>query len=145
MPIGEQRGYAPMFGPSNTQKVISYLIQCLLLALSIWVAAKLVDGIHLGGWQSTLIVAVILGLLNGFVKPTISLIALPLTILTLGLFSIVINSALLLLTSWIAKHFHEVDFYVDDFLSAVFSAIIISIVSIVIHFFVKPDKIARRL
>ena len=134
-----------MFGPSNTQKVFSYVIQCLLLALSIWVAAKLVDGIHLGGWQSTLIVAVILGLLNGFLKPAISLLALPLTVLTLGLFSIVINSALLLLTSWIAKHFSEVNFYVDDFLSAVFGAIIISIVSIVIHFFVNPDKIARSI
>jgi putative membrane protein len=134
-----------MFGPSNTQKIVSYVIQCLLLALSIWVAAKLVDGIHLVGWQSTIIVAVILGLLNGFVKPTISLIALPLTMLTLGLFSIVINSALLLLTSWIAKNFNEVSFYVNDFLSAVFGAIIISIVSIVVHFFVNPDKIARKL
>jgi putative membrane protein len=134
-----------MFGPSNTEKVLSYVIQCLLLALSIWVAAKLVDGIHLVGWQSTLIVAVILGLLNGFLKPMLSLIALPLTILTLGLFSIVINSVLLLLTSWIAKHSSEVNFYVDDFLSAVLGAIIISIVSIVVHFFINPDKIARKI
>jgi len=134
-----------MFGPSRTQKVLSYVIECLLLALSIWVAAKLVDGIHLGDWQSTLIVAVILGLLNAFLKPTISLLALPLTILTLGLFSIVINSGLLMLTSWVAKHFGEVNFYVDDFIAAVLGAVVISIVSIVVHFFVKPDRLARKL
>ena len=134
-----------MFGLSSTQKVLSYVIQCLLLALSIWVAAKLVDGIHLVGWQSILIVAAILGLLNSFLKPMISLLALPLTILTLGLFSIVINSGLLLLTSWIAKNFSEVNFYVDDFLSAIFGAIIISIVNIVVNFFIKPDKVAKSI
>ena len=134
-----------MFGLSSTQKILSYVIQCLLIGVSIWVAVKLVDGIHLVGWQNILIVAAILVLLNSFLKPMISLLALPLTILTLGLFSIVINSGLLLLTSWIAKHFSEVNFYVDDFLSAVFGAIIISIVNIMVNFFIKPDKVAKSI
>lgn len=134
-----------MFGTSSTERVLSYVIQCVLLALGIWVAAKLVDGIHLVGWQSTLIVAVILGLLNGFLKPAISLIALPLTILTFGLFSIVINSGLLLLTSWIARHSSSINFQVDNFLAAVFGSIVISIVSIVVHFFINTDKISRGL
>jgi putative membrane protein len=134
-----------MFGPSSTEKVLSYVIRCLLLALGIWVAAELVSGIHLVGWQNTLFVAAILGLLNGFLKPAISLLALPLTILTFGLFSIVINSGLLLLTSWIAEHTNRVYFQVDDFVAAVFGAIIISIVGIVLHFFIDPDKLSRGL
>lgn len=134
-----------MFRPSSKERVLCYLIQCLLLTLGIWVAAELVNGIYLVGWQSTLIVAAILGLLNAFVKPTITLISLPLTILTLGLFSIVINSGLLLLTSWIAKHFNDINFYVDDFVAAVFGAVIISIVGIVVHLFINPDKLARGL
>ncbi|MGK0376169.1 MAG: putative membrane protein [Arenicella sp.] len=134
-----------MFRPSSKERVLCYLIQCLLLTLGIWVAAELVKGIYLVGWQSTLVVAAILGLLNAFVKPTISMISLPLTILTLGLFSIVINSGLLLLTSWIAKHFNDINFYVDDFVAAVFGAVIISFVSIVVHFFINLDKLARGL
>jgi putative membrane protein len=134
-----------MFRPSSKERVLCYLIQCLLLTLGIWVAAELVKGIYLVGWQSTLVVAAILGLLNAFVKPTISMISLPLTILTLGLFSIVINSGLLLLTSWIAKHFNDINFYIDGFVAAVFGAVIISIVSIVVHFFINLDKFARGL
>jgi putative membrane protein len=134
-----------MFGPSTVEKVVSQVIRWLLLALGIWVAAKLVGGIHLVGWQSTLIVAAILGLLNAFLKPAISLIALPLTILMFGLFSIVVNSALLLLTSWIAKHFNSIQFHVDNFLSAVLGAIIISIIGILVNFFINPDKISHGL
>jgi putative membrane protein len=134
-----------MFRPSSKERVLCYLIQCLLLTLGIWVAAELVKGIYLVGWQSTLVVAAILGLLNAFVKPTISMISLPLTILTLGLFSIVINSGLLLLTSWIAKHFNDINFYIDGFVAAVFGAVIISFVSIVVHFFINLDKLARGL
>lgn len=134
-----------MFGPSSSERFLSLVIRWLLLAVSIWVAAKLVGGIHSVGWQSMLIAAVILGLLNLFVKPAISLISLPLTILTLGLFSIVINSALLLLTSWIAEHLSSIHFHVDNFLAAVFGAIIISIVSIIVNFFINPGKISRGL
>lgn len=134
-----------MFWKSTTERVLSHVIRWLLLALGIWVAAKLVGGLQVVGWQSTLIVAAILGLLNVFLKPAISLISLPLTILTLGLFSIVINSGLLLLTSWVAKHFSSVHFHVDNFIAAVFGAIIISIVSILVHFFINPDKISHGL
>ena len=134
-----------MFGPSSTERVLSYIIRWLLLALGIWAAAQLVSGIHLVGWQNTLIVAAILGFLNSFLKPAISLLALPLTILTFGLFSIVINSGLLLLTSWIAEHTNRVYFQVDDFVAAVLGAIIISIVSILVNFFINPDKLSRGL
>lgn len=134
-----------MFKPSSAERILSYVIRWLLLALGIWVAAKLVGEIHLVGWQSTLIVAAILGLLNAFLKPAISLLSLPITILTFGLFSIVINSGLLLLTSWIAKHFSSINFQVDNFLAAVFGAIIISVVSILVHFFINPEKISHGL
>ena len=107
-----------MFGPSSTERAIALLIRWLLLAAGVWVAAKLIGGIHLSGWQSTLIVAAILGVLNLYVRPALDLIALPLTVITLGLFLLVINAALLLLTSWIAGHFHSIHFHVDGFGSA---------------------------
>jgi putative membrane protein len=134
-----------MFGSSSSEKVLSLVISWLLLALAVWVAAQVVSGIHLIGWQSTLIIAAILGLLNLTLKRVLDLLSLPLIILTLGLFIFVINAALLLLTSKIAEHFSSIHFHVDNFLAAILGAIIITIVSIVVHFFINPDKIARRL
>jgi putative membrane protein len=134
-----------MFGPSSSERVLSLVIRWLLLALAVWVAAKFVGGIHLQGWKSTLVVAAILGLLNLYVKPALQLLSLPFTILTLGIFLIVINAALLLLTSWIAGHISGIHFHVDDFLAAFLGAIVISLVSIVVHFFIDPNRIARKL
>jgi len=134
-----------MFGPTSTEKAIALLIQWLLLALAVWVAAELIGGIHLDGWQSTLVVALILGLLNMYVKPVLDLVALPLTILTLGLFLVVINAVLLLFTSWIAGHIHSIHFHVDNFGVALLGAIVITLVGILLHLFVKPERIARDL
>jgi putative membrane protein len=74
----------------------------------------------------------------------ISLLALPLTILTLGLFLFVINAAFLGLASWIAGIF-SIDFHVDDFWAALLGSIVISIVGLVTGLFVKPERIARDL
>lgn len=134
-----------MFGPSSFEKVLSLVIRWLLLALAVWVAAKVVGGIHLVGWQSTLAVAAILGLLNLVLKPIVDLVTLPLIILTLGLFIFVINAALLLVTSRIAGHFSSIHFHVDNFLAALLGALIITLVSVVVHFFINPNKIAHRL
>ena len=134
-----------MFGSSRSEKILSLVIRWLLLALAVWVAANLVSGIHLIGWQSTLLVAAILGLLNLTLRRILDLLSLPLIILTLGLFIFVINAAMLLLTSRIAGHFSAIHFHVDNFLSAILGAIIITIVSILVHFFINPDRIARRL
>src|SRR4051812_44666520 len=134
-----------MFGLTSTEKLIAMVIRWLLLALAVWVAAKLIGGIQLNGWQRTLVGALILGLLNMYVKPAINLVALPLTILTLGLFLVVINAALLLLTSWIAGHIDWIHFHVDNFGAALLGAIVITLVGILLHLFVKPERIAREL
>jgi putative membrane protein len=78
-----------------------------------------------------LFIGVIFGLVNALVRPLVSLLALPLTILTLGLFTIVINAAMLYLTSWISNY-TPVHFTIDSFFwTAVFAAIIITLVSLV--------------
>ena len=84
-------------------------------------------------------------MLNLTLKRVLDLLSLPLIILTLGLFIFVINAALLLLTSRIAEHFSTIHFHVDNFLAAILGAIIITFVSILVHFFINPDRIARRL
>jgi putative membrane protein len=78
-----------------------------------------------------LFIGLIFGLVNALVRPLVSLLALPLTILTLGLFTIVINAAMLYLTSWISSY-TPVHFTIDSFFwTAVLAAIIITLVSLV--------------
>jgi putative membrane protein len=128
---------------TGTQKLVAFVVRWLILAAAVWIAAKLVDGIHLEGWRSTLLVALILGLLNVYVKPLLVILGIPALIMTLGVFLIIINTALLGLTAWISGKFDSIHFAIDGFWDALLGAIIISIVSWLIGMFVDANKIAR--
>jgi len=125
--------------------LIAFVVRWLILALAVWLAAVLVPGIDSGGWQSTLAVALLLGILNTFLKPLLVFFSLPLLLLTLGLFLVVINTALLLLAEWTLSTFTDFQFDVDGFWSAVLGAIIISIVTFIVSRFIRADRIARGL
>ncbi len=140
--INGAQGFRPK---SRTERAIEFIIRWLITAVAVWVAAALVGGIHLDGWQSILLVALILGLLNAVLKPLLVLGALPALILTLGLGLILINTALLALTAWIAGKFDDIRFAIDGFWSALFGAILISLVSFLITRFIRPDRIAREM
>ena len=125
----------------------SFAIKVLVNGVALWVAANLVKGIHLaGGTASTtsqlvtiLWVAVIFGGLNALIKPIMTVLSLPIIILTLGLFALIVNAAMLELTSWFASQFN-LDFHVDQFFwDAVIGSIIITIVSMFLNV-VLPDR-----
>lgn len=118
-------------------------VRWLILAAAVWVAAEIVGGIYLDGWGSTLIVALILGLLNLYLRPVLFWLSLPLTIVTFGLFLVVLNAILLLLADWVANIDKDIRFDVDGLGAAILGAIIISFVSFVINIFVHPEDIAR--
>ncbi|MCC6383272.1 MAG: phage holin family protein [Dehalococcoidia bacterium] len=124
---------------------MAFVIRWLITAVAVWVAAQVVGGVHLAGWGSTLAVAFILGLLNAFLKPILFWGSILLTILTFGLFAILINTALLALTAWIAGKFDNVHFAVDGFWDAFWGAVIISLVSFVLSRLIGPDRLARRI
>lgn len=116
------------------------LLRLIINAVALLVTAWFVPDIHLGAagpnpstgdWITLLIVALIFGLVNAVIRPVVFLLSLPLTILTLGLFTFVINAFMLLLTSWIAQGL-GLGFRVDGFLSALLGALIISVVSFVL-------------
>lgn len=93
--------------------------------MAVWVAAAIVPGIQYDDWQSLLIAALVLGVLNTLVKPLLQLLALPFIILTMGLFLVVTNAVVLLLTSWLVSGFH-----VSGFWSAAGGSLVISILSL---------------
>lgn len=119
-------------GDSLTRLVVRFLID----AVAVWVASHIVPGITpLNTLSAIALVAVILGVLNALVKPLFELITCPIEILTLGLFTLVINAAMLGLTSWIAQRI-SVPFRVDGFVPALMGAIVIGVVSWVLSRFV---------
>ena len=108
-------------------------------AVALYVAVLVVPGIDLrGSWTDGLWLALIIGLLNALVRPLLKFLTCPLIILTLGLFTIVINTIMLLLTSRIAQGF-GIGLSVDGFWTAVLGSLVISIVSIVMSVIFRDE------
>ena len=125
-----------------------FIVRVLAGAVALAVAAWLIDGISVGPGTSnekalTLLgVAVIFGLVNAIVRPIARLLSIPLLILTLGLFTFVVNALMLLLTAWIADQFN-LAFEVDGFWAALLGAVVISVVTFVINV-ILPDRYEGR-
>ena len=115
-----------------------FIIRLLINALALGIAAQVVPGIAYDGWQSVIIVAFIFGLVNAIIRPILTLLTCPLIVLTLGIFTLVINALMLLLTSSIAEALN-IGFRVDGFGAAFFGGLIISIVSFFLSVFVRDD------
>ena len=104
---------------------MNILIRILLSALAVYISAKFLPGITLtGGLWTAIVVAVVLGLLNAFVKPILTILTIPVTILTLGLFLLVINVIIIYIAAALIGGFD-----VDGFFSALIFSIVVSIVS----------------
>lgn len=82
-----------------------WLLRFIVTAAALWAIAMYVPGFSLAGWQYAIVAAIIFGLVNTFIGPVLKLISLPFTILTIGLFSIVVNWALFALTVWLSPGF----------------------------------------
>jgi putative membrane protein len=123
---------------------VRLLVRILAGAVALAAAAGLIEGISIGPGTTSerlltlLAVAVIFGLVNAFVRPIVRLISIPLFIITLGLFTFVVNALMLLLTVWIGDQF-DLAFEVDGFWSALLGALVISVVTFLINLLL-PDK-----
>ena len=118
-----------------------FILRFIINAVALWGAASLIPGIRFGGegralFINVLIVALIFGLINAFIKPILAVLTCPAYILTLGLFTFVMNALMLMLTSWLAGPRFEV----DGFWPALWGSIIISIVSIVLSAIFREEK-----
>lgn len=122
-----------------------FLIRVLINALAVWVATRIVPGIELGAenYIATLfLVAIIFGVVNAVIKPILATMTCPLYILTLGLFTFVINALMLWLTSVIATAL-GLRFTVDGFVAALLGAIVVSVVSFVLSLVLNEDRMHK--
>jgi len=108
------------------------LVRWLLLAIAIFIAAYMIDGIRVASFMSAVMAAAVLGVLNAFFRPILLILTLPLNILTLGLFTFVINAILLMMASGVIGGFS-----VDGFGTALLGALLISLVSWLLTSFIN--------
>jgi len=110
-----------------------FVAHLIVNALAIWLVAQVVSGIHFdGNLIALLAVALIFAIVNTLIKPVVNLLTLPLTVLTLGLFALIVNALMLLLTGALAPSFS-----VDGLIPALIGGIVIGIVSTVLNWFIK--------
>lgn len=102
---------------------MGFILQLIIASVAVYFTAWLLPGIEVKSFGSAIIVAIVLGILNAVVKPILQFISFPITILTLGLFLLVINTVIILLASWLIGSFH-----VENFWWALIFSIILSIV-----------------
>ncbi len=116
------------------------LIKWLINTIAIMLAINWVPGIgYSGAWWGILIVGMIFGLINTYIRPFIKLFTLPLLILSLGLFTFVINAMMLMLTSWLSGEFN-LGFHVEGFKAAFWGSLLISLVSLILSCLIPPRE-----
>ena len=111
---------------------MGFIVRALVNAATIGLAAALIPGIHLEGATPALLAGVVLGLINALVRPVLIVLTFPLTLLTLGLFLLVLNGVCLAATAWLVPGFD-----VDGLLPAVLGALLVSMVSWALTAFVS--------
>lgn len=111
---------------------MNILINWLVSAVAIIISSYIIPGVHVADFLTALLVAVVLGIINAIIKPIILLFTLPINIMTLGIFSFIINALLIMLTGAMVK-----GFTVENFVSALLFSIVLSLVKIVLNTIVK--------
>ncbi|MGH7822407.1 MAG: phage holin family protein [Candidatus Binatia bacterium] len=114
-------------------------LRWLVNALALWLTSIVMPGIETAGVAPTLLAALVLGILNALLRPILVFLTLPITILTLGLFTLVINAAMLMLTARLVD-----GFAVSGFVAAFFGALVLSIISVMLSL-VAPGRGAARI
>lgn len=111
------------------------LANWLISALSIFLLSQYLSGFKVDNFTTSLIVALVLGVINAFIKPIVLLLTLPINIITLGLFTFIINAGLLLVTDWLVS-----GFAIQGFEAAIIAAIALWLINLVINLVAFPVK-----
>jgi putative membrane protein len=126
--------------------MIRFILRALVAAAGLWVASLLLHGrgVVVGpDWQSLVVAGVVLGVVNAVVRPIITFLTLPATILTLGLFLLLVNGLMVFVTSWVLNHFLHMHMHIGGWLNAVLVVVIVWAVSLVGNMFLADEERPR--
>ncbi len=113
--------------------MIGFVLRLLVVAFGLWLASELVTGIEVHGLWTLLGAALLLGIVNAVVRPLLVILTLPITVLTLGLFLLVVNAAMLALVAWMFDNFTIAGFW-----PAVLGSMVVSAVGWFASYFIGP-------
>jgi putative membrane protein len=114
--------------------MIGFLLRALISAVGLWIATKIVPGIRVDSVETLVLAALLLGVVNAIVRPVLILLTLPFTIITLGLFLLVVNGLMLSLVAFFLHGFH-----LHGFGAAVLGSIVLGLTSWVGSWFIGPS------
>lgn len=118
----------------------SLLLHWVLNAAALWVAAALIPGLDFtGGPGRLLLVAAVFGIVNSTLRPLLAILTCPLIVLTLGLFTLVINALMLLITGWLSEGW-SLGFTVSGFWAAFFGGLVVGLVSMPLSLALAPKE-----
>ena len=115
-----------------------FILRAAISALGLWVATRWVDGLRVDDAMTLLLAGALLGIVNGFVRPLAIILTFPITLVTLGVFLLVVNAGMLSLVAWILP-----GFFVAGFWSAFWGALIVSLTGWVASWFIGPRGLER--
>ncbi len=113
---------------------MNILIDWILSAVTVFASAYVLPGIHVQNFTTALIAALVIGIINAFLKPVLTILTLPITIITLGIFSFVLNAFLIMIADYLVPGFK-----VDGFFWALILSLILTIVGSIYHNFVSEE------
>jgi putative membrane protein len=118
----------------------SLLLHWILNAAALWVAAALIPGLDFsGGPGKLLLVAAVFGIVNSTLRPLLTILTCPLIVLTLGLFTLVLNALMLMVTGWLSESWN-LGFTVSGFWAAFFGGLVVGVVSMVLSLALMPKE-----
>ncbi len=119
---------------------VSLLLHWLVNAAALWVATRLIPGLSFdGGPLQLLMVAAVFGIVNSLLRPILTVLTCPLIVITLGLFTLVINAVMLLLTGWFSVRWN-LGFVVGGFWPAFWGGLVVGLVSLVLSMVVERGE-----
>jgi len=113
--------------------MVGFILRALIAAVGLWIAARIVPGIEVDSWWTLLFAALLLGLVNAIVRPILIILTLPFTIITLGLFLLVINGLMLELVAFFLH-----GFYVHGLIAAILGSIVVGLTGWIGSWFIGP-------
>ena len=119
--------------------MLRLLLNWILSAVAVWVVAQVVRGVYVSGWKSALIAALVIGFINATIGFVLKIVTFPLTVITLGVFWLIINALMLELASALLSP----GFQVHGFFAAFIGAIVLSLVNMLLRAIVRPDDERR--
>jgi len=119
---------------------MKFILKLLVSSLAVFFGAYILDGVYLNGFPTAILVALLIGFLNAFLRPVLIILTIPITLLTFGLFLLVINAAIILLADYVLT-----GFTVDSFFTAIIFSIMVSVITWLLEAIANPKSKRERI